>query len=267
MLANFVFDVEVVGVSLREFFFHGVHFAERERFLSELTDHLQGEQGPAALVCGLADEGEEALEAASHLGGGLFDAVLDDADFAVGGDAVEADVAADPAGAPGGWAEGWALFDAVGEEEAGVDGGEGADAPVLGSFEEAEGGGFAGRDQAHHGPVCAIDEGVAGAAVEGFEFVAVVALGAEEVGGRGVAGGFAELGGVAGEAVGVLEEPGFGEDAGALGWACVGGGEGEIAVEVHGWRSWGLARFGLGRFGLGRWGLGASQPSYDDAAG
>ena len=86
MLANFVFDVEVVGVSLREFFFHGVHFAERERFLSELADHLQGEQGPAALVCGLADEGEEALEAASHLGGGLFDAVLDDADFAVGGD-------------------------------------------------------------------------------------------------------------------------------------------------------------------------------------
>lgn len=81
----------------------GVEVGEGEAGFVEGAEEVEDVEGPAASLDLEFFEGTETLVGAADFGGGADFSVVDDGDAGVGGDFVEEDVAADPAGTAGGW--------------------------------------------------------------------------------------------------------------------------------------------------------------------
>jgi hypothetical protein len=111
LLADFGLDVVIVGVEFFEGVFEGVDFGQLEFGFSEGADGVEDVEGPAAFFKFKIGEGFEAAVGTADFGGWSGAIFFHNGNARVDGDAVEEDVAADPAGAAGGWRKGLASLD------------------------------------------------------------------------------------------------------------------------------------------------------------
>lgn len=99
LLADFVFDVAVVGVKLFHFTGEGVGVGCGEFLFAEAANGVENVQGPAAFLRFDFGQRFDAAELCADIFRGRNLAFGDDGNSGVGGNAVECDVAADPTGA------------------------------------------------------------------------------------------------------------------------------------------------------------------------
>ena len=105
MLPNLVANVLILRIGPPEFVFERIDVLQAKRILLKLTNQAQREQCPPALGGGLFGQRKEALKAGPDFSDGLYDTASYHCNLTVAGNVVETDVAADPSGAPSGWAE------------------------------------------------------------------------------------------------------------------------------------------------------------------
>lgn len=110
LLADFVFDVAVIGMKCFHFAGEGVGVGGSEFLFAEAAHGIEDVQSPAAFLRFDFRQRFNLAELGADIFRGLNLAIRDDGNSGVGGNAMEGDVAADPTGATCGDCQ-WLAFD------------------------------------------------------------------------------------------------------------------------------------------------------------
>jgi hypothetical protein len=111
LLTDFWSDVAVFGMESPEIVLESIYVIQTEVGLPDLPDDLKHIECPSPDRYWKRGQRSDGCVSLAYVGRSARDSILDDSKFALWGDRIQPNVAADPSGAPGRCREGFPLFD------------------------------------------------------------------------------------------------------------------------------------------------------------